>query len=221
MSDQDQGEKPAGSKTKKARPTGFAAEKMQEAFIAHYVAQGFQDATGAAKLAGYSEKNAHVQASRLLKQSKVQERIDRYCRRQLKRTDRLALKTLELIQDQAESDITDVIEFDDNGVRIPKASSQLPKRVTRNIRSVRITRTTNAAGQVTVTHDITMHGVDKAKELLANITGLTRTGEPSSGADPEGGSESTLDRTERLMQITARLKASAKIAKKAKKPSQE
>lgn len=212
MSDQDRASKPVGPR--KNRPSALASKILQEAFVANYVANGFKNGTAAAIAAGYAERGAAVQSSRLLSQPKIQEMIDQYVRRQLRKTDRLAMKTLESIESQAFSDITDVLEFEQDGVKV-KDSKTLPKNVTRNIRAVRITKTTNAAGQTTVTHDITMHGVDKAKELLAHITGLVKSGEPTA-ADPDSSAESSIDRTERLLQLTGRLKKSAKIAKNGK-----
>ncbi len=191
-----------------------ARETMQAAFVAEYVANGWQ-ATKAAIAAGYAEKGAHVQASRMLKLPKIQEMLARYIRRQLKQTDKLALETLELIKEGAKSDLSDVAEWSDSGTTI-RDSKTLPKSVTRNIKSIRITRSTDATGKTSVTYDVTMHGKDKDKEMLAKFTGLVASETPNSDPAQPAGSESSADRSERLLQIAARLKKSKSVVKKAK-----
>jgi phage terminase small subunit len=127
-------------------------------FAARYLATG--NATQAARDAGYSQKTASAQGSRLLKNAKVQ----RLLLRGVERAELSAARTLEETRRNAFSDIGAL--FDERGNLKPIHT--LPADVRSTIASVEVVIRNAAAGDghTDTIHKVKLWSKDKALELL-------------------------------------------------------
>ena len=108
----------------------------QERFCREYIKDG--NGTQAAIRAGYATSGADVQAIRLLGNARIQAYMDELKREQAERLEISADRIVQEIASIAFESITDVIEFDANGVTL-KSSKKLPKRTKSAINSVSVT----------------------------------------------------------------------------------
>lgn len=99
----------------------------QRKFINAYLKHG--NGTQAAKDAGYSEKTAQVQASRLLTYAMVRQEIEKRQKNLAKKTDLSIEWCLEQYKKLAESMITDFMEIGPNGVSLKDFSLVDPDKV--------------------------------------------------------------------------------------------
>lgn len=154
-----------------------APRPNRDAFVSEYAAHG--NATRAAIAAGYKEINARRQATRLLSNVHIRERI-RDEREAISRMARISVaRTLREIDIIADSDIGDVMDFSGDEVR-ERAANTITKRARRTIRKCKInvkttTRTTSEGEQiVTVERNVEYELWSKpdALEKLAKHQGL-------------------------------------------------
>jgi phage terminase small subunit len=131
----------------------LGADKRYISFAEHFMGDCLHNVTLAAKKAGYSEKTAHVQGSKLLTHPKVQARIQQIQARQARYAD---VKKEEVISELVKlgfSNMQDFLMRDDNGqVRIDLT---------------RLTRDQAAAIQEFIVEE-TEEGVTRTKFKLAN-----------------------------------------------------
>jgi len=83
-------------------------------FIQRYIENGCKNAKDAAIFAGYSERTADQQGSRLLKNVKVIEAVEKYKKEQLSAHIWRKEEKLELLQKIASNGIRDVVDKDGN-----------------------------------------------------------------------------------------------------------
>lgn len=124
--------------------------------------------TRAAIEAGFSEKSAAATASKLLKNAKIQEKIQGYLAAKGERADISADRIVEEVAAMGLSDITEVLSFGSGGV-VLKESGTLPPRVTRAIQSIRVDPC-EYGDRVTVK----MHSKDAAISKLVQLLGFDR-----------------------------------------------
>lgn len=92
----------------------MALNPRRRAFVEHYIANGFRNGTKAATDAGYSERTAHAQAHRLLKNAEIQRHISN-------RLGEMAMGANEVLfrlTQQAQATMADFIEITSQGVRL-------------------------------------------------------------------------------------------------------
>lgn len=168
---------------------------MEEQFCAAYVADIRRNATQAAISAGYSERSAYNQGSRLLMKDGVRERI-----RELEREavhaatedpKKLAAHLYRTLINTAMSDITDVIQVvnpenplyeDAKSAQVADEDGQLQLDLGAPILYVRGTRelssdVTSAIKSIRRTKEgiqVEMHGRDTALRILAEATGIIK-----------------------------------------------
>lgn len=116
--------------------------------------------------AGYSEKSAAQEASRLLKDPKVLARID-YLRKDITSKHILtATETMEEVTRLATIDIADFMEVSPNGVAKVKDLAKLPPGAGKAIRKIKQKVTSTRRG-ITVTTEIELWNKDPMLALLA------------------------------------------------------
>jgi len=142
----------------------------QERFCEEYIID--LNATQAAKRAGYSEKTANEQGSQLLAILSIQERIQELIKERSEKTKITAERVLEELALIGFSDITDLIEIEENGLIIAKRFEDMPKGASRLLKAVkedRIIREVSRPGSKTeemVVHDKVKYEIwDKMKAL--------------------------------------------------------
>jgi phage terminase small subunit len=110
---------------------------MQEAFINHLLADPEMNGTKAAIAAGASKKGAHVQASKWLKIPKVKAALEAAKAARVKRVLTKQDRVLRQMLAVSESDIRDVLSFDqERGIRF-KSSDLITDRAAAAIQSVK------------------------------------------------------------------------------------
>ena len=176
----------AHRKNKPKVNTGLALRSeltpKQERFVEEYLVD--RNATQAAIRAGYSEKSAHDQGSRLLRLVEVQETLRARGKAALARlevTEDMVLQALAVI---AFSNLGDYVEWDESaGSLVVRPSAQIPKHLMAAIESVedQVITTTNKDGTRSYSRHkqkIKLHPKLPALQLLAEYLGLTDTMTP-------------------------------------------
>jgi phage terminase small subunit len=142
----------------------------QQSFADHFLVVG--NATEAAKLAGYSEKTAHVQGSRLLRNAQV----DAYIRtRSDAISERLEISAERIRAELARiafSDLTEVATWEKDSLELIK-SADLSEDAARSLREVVATTSQTEHGTTNRLH-VKQHDKMKALELLGKHLGMFR-----------------------------------------------
>lgn len=133
--------------------------------------------TRAGKDAGFSEKTAYAICHKLLKNAEIQKRIAELIDRRQDRTQitqDMVLKELAIL---AFSDFTDFVEIQDGGEVTLKTLEEIPKGMTRAIKSIQEDRVIKESedGKSNILHQktrYTLHGKEPPLKMLANHTGL-------------------------------------------------
>ncbi len=131
-------------------------------FVEEYLID--RNATRAAKAAGYSERTAYSQGSRLLKKVEVQAAIQE----QLRQKTMTADEVLTRLTDIARFDVGD-IEDGEGGVSLKLAKA---KRKTHLLRKVKIRETIGDSGRRDSSIDVEAYSALDALELLGKYHGL-------------------------------------------------
>ena len=161
--------------------TGTQLNPKQLRFIEEYAKE--PNATQAAIKAGYSEKTAKNQGSRLLTHEGVKEALSARARGALERLEVTEDLTLEELAAIAFAKITDFVTWEEGGEMVVKSSSEIPPHLAAAIKSVedRVTVSKNTVGSriyETIKRKITFHPKLDALKLLAEYQGLTDTMTP-------------------------------------------
>lgn len=148
----------------------------KEAFAKEYVLD--LNGTQAAKRTGYSAKTAHVQATRMLKDVKVQEYIKIEMNKRSERTEITADMVLTELARIGFSNISNYAEWDDNGVRL-KASADLSDEAFRCVSEVSHNFSAEGGGSVKFKLHDKVSALEKMGKHLGmfkdniHITGVT------------------------------------------------
>lgn len=145
----------------------------QEAFAVAYASH--HDATRAAVEAGYSATSAPYMASRLVKHSDVTLRVRQLTSEALRQEGTSASDVLREVAAIATANITDVMEWGDNGVVVVRPSSQLSRATSAAIKKVKAT-TRSGDGWSQTTIEVEMHDKLSAARLLADLELYGRAG---------------------------------------------
>lgn len=144
--------------------------ELQARFVQEYPACDF-NATEAATRAGYSEKTAHAQASRLLKNVKVQAALSEYLEKLTDRTEIRAEDALEEYRRIAFSSLRDVLRWGPDGVEL-RDSEDLPDEVAAAVREVEVNEWRQEDGTVRRRAKVKMHRKEKALDKLGEFLEL-------------------------------------------------
>ena len=168
---------------------------MEEAFCAAYVPDIRRNATQAAISAGYSERSAYNQGSRLLEREWVKERIRELVRETIHAAaedpKQLAVHIYRALINTAMSDITDVVQIVHPGedlyeaakdAQVAEENGQMFLDLDAPVLYVKGTRdispdVTSAIKSIRKTKDglqIEMHGRDTALRILSEATGIIK-----------------------------------------------
>ena len=168
---------------------------MEEQFCAAYVADIRRNATQAAISAGYSERSAYNQGSRLLEREWVKERIRELVRETIHAAaedpKQLAVHIYRALINTAMSDITDVVQIVHPGedlyeaakdAQVAEENGQMFLDLDAPVLYVKGTRdlspdVTSAIKSIRKTKDglqIEMHGRDTALRILSEATGIIK-----------------------------------------------
>ncbi len=168
---------------------------MEELFCAAYVTDIRRNATQAAISAGYSERSAYNQGSRLLEREWVKERIRELVRETIHAAaedpKQLAVHIYRALINTAMSDITDVVQIVHPGedlyeaakdAQVAEENGQMFLDLDAPVLYVKGTRdlspdVTSAIKSIRKTKDglqIEMHGRDTALRILSEATGIIR-----------------------------------------------
>lgn len=168
---------------------------MEEAFCAAYVTDIRRNATQAAISAGYSERSAYNQGSRLLEREWVKERIRELVRETIHAAaedpKQLAVHIYRALINTAMSDITDVVQIVHPGedlyeaakdAQVAEENGQMFLDLDAPVLYVKGTRdlspdVTSAIKSIRKTKDglqIEMHGRDTALRILSEATGIIK-----------------------------------------------
>lgn len=183
--------------------------QKQRIFVKEYLANKF-NATQAAIAAGYSEKTAKSQASRLLTNVNVQKEISLTIKKTLNNTDELSIQILQALKDIAFSNIGDLMEWQCDGSIELVPSDSLPREVSSTISEISNKPYFDKHGNISG-YGIKVKQVDKLKalDLLARFVQLYEVGKDDN--DPEDQDPVTTltkkERTEKLLEIQKRLGA--------------
>lgn len=147
-------------------------EQFAQRFLIHF------NATRAAHEAGYSERTAKQIGYALLRRPRVQALIEEGRRRLIARNELSQDLVVRMAMELADSDITEVTGWDENGEGTYVPSYAMPGRVRRAIRSVKrkTRRIFTEAGEMIedVEVEFKLHGKDNAQRLLAQIGGYVK-----------------------------------------------
>jgi phage terminase small subunit len=127
----------------KAKPAS-ADEKLWR-IVDAYLSE--PNGTKAAIAAGYSERTAAQQASRMLRNVKVQEALAKSREKLAERSQVTAERTMRELAYVGYSDIGQIIDFDGNQLKLKPASS-IPEAARRSIASVKVKRYVEGRGEV-------------------------------------------------------------------------
>lgn len=150
-----------------------------------YIGDAAGNATKAAELAGYSQKNARPQASRLLAKANIRAELDKV---QGKLADKAQITAARVIQEYLTFSLSDVRElFTDQGQLRP--INELSEHVARAIASVEVTKQrTYKAGETTTEEwvsKVRLWDKPRGLEALAKTLGLFKEQHEHTG--PDGG----------------------------------
>lgn len=148
----------------------YGLTELQARFVQEYPACDF-NATEAARQAGYSEKTAHAQASRLLKNVKVQAALSEYLNDLTQRAELQAEDVLEEYRRIAFSNLRDVVHWGPDGLEL-RASDELPDEVAAAVREVEVNEWRQEDGTVRRRVKVKMHRKEKALDKLGEFLGL-------------------------------------------------
>lgn len=163
----------------------------QKLFANWYVALKF-NSTQAAIQAGYSERTAASQASRLLKNVNVQKLIHQKIKKALSETDRLTFEWLSDVERIQKAHLRDIMTWDKNGIRL-KDSEELNDDSSYAISEIR--ETTSKDGR---TMTVKMESKTKALELKAKYLGIANDEPPTADDESEPGEKSAEQKREEL-----------------------
>ena len=146
--------------------------EKQLAFVREYAIDS--NATQAAIRAGYSEKTAYSQGSRLLKNVEVKAALQARTTTALARLEVTEDMTLQELAAVAFVNIKDVVSWKEGGEMVVKSSAEIPRHLAAAIKSVeeRVMVTKNKDGSriyETITRKITFHNININFRLLVNI----------------------------------------------------
>lgn len=150
----------------------------QRAFVSIYVRNRF-NGTRAAIKAGYAPNSAAETASELLKKDKIKEAVKAEIKAFLDDVEPLKKLWVEEVKALAFSDIRDVQEFDEDGVRF-KRSRDLKSRAARAIESVESTVTYDKQGNKVVTKKVKLHSKKGSLDTLGKYLGMLQD-DPTAG----------------------------------------
>lgn len=124
--------------------------------------------TEAAIKAGYSEKTASSQASRLLTHAKVQEFIQEYIKGREKRTEITGDMVIQELAKIAFVDVKNI--YDDNGDLLPIPN--LPSEITSAISTFKTRKENQGNSDYDIIEEYKMHDKMRALEMLGKHTGI-------------------------------------------------
>ena len=162
--------------------TGTQLNPKQLRFVEEYAKE--PNAKAAAIRAGYSEKSAKNQGSRLLTHEGVKEALRARERGALERLEVTAERTLQELAAVAFSNIKDYLEWDkESGALVVKGSKEIPRHLAAAIESIeeQVIESKNKDGSrlyIRTKRKIKLHPKLPALQLLAEYQGLTDTMTP-------------------------------------------
>ena len=151
---------------------------LHDKFVARYLVNGYNGAE-AARFAGYSEKTAHVQGSRLLSDANIQAKVSKMVEKDLKNLDVDRHRWLAEVRGIAFSDIRDVTIFDSSGVGF-KDSDKITDQAARAIESVESITTYDKEGRPTVQRKVKLYSKAKGLDTLGKFMGMLKE-DPAAG----------------------------------------
>lgn len=180
----------------------------QKLFIDKYVAYGFNGHRAAVD-AGYSEKTADVQASKMLRIPKIKNYLAERIKYVITNTDELSVQLIEKLKTIAFSDIRDVLTWEDDGSMSLIPSEFLSKDVTYTVSEVSSKPYLDKHGYPQA-YAFKVKQVDKLKalEMLSKFVELYEVNKDKDSEEEATPAEklSKKERTEKLLEIQKRLK---------------
>jgi phage terminase small subunit len=151
---------------KRKKPPGKKAglTERQKRFVAEYLID--MDGAGAAKRAGFSERNANVSAYKLLHRPAVQAEL---ARQKAELYARLQMRAEDVLREYvkiARANITDFVTFDANGVKLHPSSERKPEEL------AAVAEVRSIAGQNGMSVSLKMHNKVEALTALGRHLGL-------------------------------------------------
>jgi len=156
----------------------MALNEKQARFAREYLVD--LNATQAAIRAGYSEKTAHVQGSRLLTNAEVTAEVQRLMAKREQRTEVTADRVVKELAHIAFSDITEIVSGGAGAVLYVQELSSLPEHVRRCIAEVSEVQSAEGGGQLKVK----LHSKVQALRMLMDHLGMDA---PKKVAGADGG----------------------------------
>ncbi len=136
-----------------------------ELFVKYYVNNKMRNGTKAAVDAGYSEKTAYSQSTRLLKNVEVQNKITEYVRELLSDTEKMTLRWLEEVEHIAYADVRDLVD-DEWDLKEPKKIKDSAAIVLQGIKNK---KSTDKDGNCSVETSFKVADKNKALDLLGRF----------------------------------------------------
>jgi phage terminase small subunit len=137
---------------------------MEVKFCLYFVENG-ENASKAARSAGYSEKSAGQQGHKVLQRPQIKEFIQHLKDRVFKKLEASAERTLQELVKLAYSDIRELISWDKDGVCVKDSTELGPAAAC--IKEVKIDEVTDVSGNKTRTIQLKTHDKGQALGLLA------------------------------------------------------
>lgn len=180
----------------------------QKLFVDKYVAYGFNGHRAAVD-AGYSEKTADVQASKMLRIPKIKNYLAERIKYVITNTDELSIQLIEKLKIIAFSDIRDIMAWGAEGDVSLIPSEMLSKETTYTISEVSTKPYLDKDG-VAQAYAFKVKQVDKLKalEMLSRFVELYEVNKDKDSEEELTASErlSKQQRTEKLLEIQNKLK---------------
>jgi phage terminase small subunit len=161
---------------------GKALNRKQRLFVQEYLVDN--NATQAAKRAGYSEKTAYAQGSFLLKHPEIASQIEAGIKRQeqeaMKRASKMGVTKERWAKELARiafADMDDFIQVDDEGIArmVPSAQRKLKRsRIIKKITQSRSSSSGPNGDSESISETLELHDKIKALNLLGNHYGWVK-----------------------------------------------
>lgn len=141
--------------------------KRQQLFVHHYMID--MNATQAAIRAGYSEKSAYNQGTRMMKNDEVRRAIEEAWRDKIRRADLTADDVLRLISRAAFADIRDFVDLDEHEMAINHKSDRFDGELVTEVSE----ETRRMGEEMVTTRKLKLVNKESMIRLLAQHYGLT------------------------------------------------
>lgn len=190
---------------KAKKQTGWKPTNRQRVFIETYLSNGF-NGTKAAIIAGYSEKTANEQASRLLANVNIKTILEKRIRELLSDTESMTIKWLKQVNNICEFDIRKVADWEDDEL-VFKPSDEIDDDTALAISEISCVRT----GGKNPTSNMKIKALDKnrALEMKAKFLGIIGDGfavaERSEENPVDSEAKSPAERRDRIAELYRQL----------------